>query len=56
MLCVLGPALNLPKNACVFPCLDQAIGKTAIQAFSSKRGGEGGPFTVKKRLLFDELP
>ena len=29
-LCVLGPALNLSQNSCVFPCLDQAIGKTTI--------------------------
>ena len=45
-LWVLGPALNLSKNCCVFPCLDQAIGKTTIPNIT-----RSGPKSPQWRLI-----
>ena len=44
-MCVLGPAQNLSKNSCVFPCLDQRIGQVS----------QHGAFFVKKIPRFRGL-
>ena len=53
LLCVLCPALNLSKNSCVFPCLDQAIGKTTIPKITrnSPKSPQGRLIAPNRRLI-----